>query len=83
MSLTPTTGRVVLGMTQQFTAAVTNAANTGVTWQSAGSRSEVHIPFPTIAVPQARSAVDTLLAVKGRDAVVAACDRLSRAHLDA
>ncbi len=36
MSLTPTTARVVLGMTKQFAASVTNAANTGVTWHLGG-----------------------------------------------
>ena len=36
MSLTPTTSRVVLGMTQQFAASVTNAANMGVTWHLGG-----------------------------------------------
>jgi len=36
MSLTPTTARVVLGMTVQFSASVTNATNTGVTWTIGG-----------------------------------------------
>lgn len=36
LSLTPATSRVVLGMTQQFSATITNAANTGVTWTLGG-----------------------------------------------
>ena len=36
LSLTPPTSRVVLGLTQQFSATVTNATNTAVTWTVGG-----------------------------------------------